>query len=136
MILDLKIRLERPPELTIESVFHVPLGSTGVTLKGDYGSRSKVLSQARYLSEKVAMGVHYLDVITKVINAGNAFPLTMLKGSILLKKMCSRLRPVVRLMVLLASSGVPHRVLSRRGLSHWVGSTIAIGNSFFFILGY
>ena len=82
------------------------------------------------------MGADYLSVITKVINAGNAFPLTMLKASMLLKKMCSRLGPVVRLMVLLASSGVPHRMLSRQGLSHGVGSTIAIGNSFFFILGH
>ncbi len=82
------------------------------------------------------MGVHYLSVITKVINAGNFFPLTMLKPSISLKKMCSRMRPVVRLMVLLASSGVPHRMLSWQGLSVGVGSTIAIGNSFFFILGH
>ena len=82
------------------------------------------------------MGACYLGVITKVINTGNSFPLTMLKGSILLKKMRSRLKPVVSLMVLLASSGVPHRMLSRRGLSHGVGSTIAIGNSFSFILGH
>jgi hypothetical protein len=136
VILDLKIRSEQPQKLTIESGFHVRPGSTGVTREDDYGSRSKVISQARYLSEKVAMGVHYLDVITKVINADNAFPLTMLKGSILLKKMCSRLGPVVRLMVLSASSGVPHRMLSRQGLSHGEGSTIAIGNSFSFILGH
>jgi hypothetical protein len=95
-----------------------------------------VISQARYRSEKVPVGVHYLGIITKVINTDNTFPLTTIKGSILLKKMCSRLRPVVGLMVLLASSGVPHRTLSRQDLSHGEGSIIAIGNSFSFILGH
>lgn len=117
VIRDLKICLERPREWTIESVFHVRHGGTGVTLESDYGPRSKVISQARCPHEKVSMGAHYSSVITKVINTGNIFPLTMLKRSMLLKKMCSRLRPVVSLMVLLASSSVPHRMLSGQGLS-------------------
>jgi hypothetical protein len=51
-----------------------------------------VLRRMRYPSDKVSMGVCFWGLITKVINVGNLRRLTMLKRSMLLKKMCSGVR--------------------------------------------
>jgi len=69
---------------------HSSNGGTGVTQEGDYASKSKTHCRVRCPGGEVATRLHFWGIITKVINCGNVRSLTTLKGSILLKEMCSR----------------------------------------------
>ncbi len=115
--------------------FHAPTGATGVTLEGDYGSRTKTSGPVQDHSKKVPTGVQLLSIVTKVINVSNLVSLTMLKPSILLNEICSRRSSVISLLVLWESPTALKNVRRRQILNNGRRSAILLGDSFSFILG-